>query len=1015
MNIALFIKVLRELPLQEAYASMQDQAEELFNHTIIGEMFAEEALRLLYDPAASLKVAELLIFFGEFFHHLPSHALGLKAKGDALMRIEHHRAALECLDAAGKEFLAIDDEWNWARSRISWIYSAAALGRIEDALQEAARARGTFLKLGESYWVCVIDNNTAIIYKNIGRYQDALKLYENMLALYPIVTDQGETFIVRSIAIAQVNQARLLTWLGEFERAYVLLQQAQKSFAALGEADLTTEVEINLADLDFSQGFYGSALRRYYRARESIEENDDNNALLLAELKLSMSGCLVKLNRVQEARFLSGESVKTYREYGLLLSTGNSLREHATTLAACGRLQEALDALDEAWSLFHRGGFDPFAALARIQQTELLLEMGSNTAAYEQARLLKSYCDAQGLIALSIRTSLVMGGALLANARRAISNHEKEQQTLFLREAIRLSRLSNMQARQHGLQEEVYKGHYLLGRTFAFQANHTQAAKQYRAAIAQIEHILDNLAHDLSPSFLHTTWMVYQDMVALCLEQSQVDLAFSYLERARSLGLRQYLSKFKTLFQEAQKGVHSAEALRTQYELRNWQEKHRSYSVLLSTIEGSASPALDREIIRDELKRCEVKLSEAFERLQLYQSGIYQEAHPSSPRKRANSTRSVFKATDIDLALLRHHLAPDHLLLAYYIHGEKLVVFAVTAERIVTHENPSGAIQLEHLLLLLQAHLQPGGWSNPLQPPQQIIRRLLNKLYSLLMAPIASLLPPESGYLTIVPYGPLHNVPFHALYDGSRYLIENVHVNYLPASSLLARLGTSENEQHVPSTTSAVPVRRPLVFGYSENGYLPYAHDEAKAIASMLVGNCYLEYDATIARLIDEAPGSPIIHLATHGQSRLDRPDFSYVRLSDGQLNAIDAFSLDLSGCELVTLSGCETGLALSGGGDEQLGLGRAFLAAGATSLVMSLWSVEDNATNELMQNFYQHLLEGQSKVQALRAAQCSMLHRDGSITSHPYFWAGFHLVGNDGPLKYRGRNGITPYLQLTS
>ncbi len=103
----------------------------------------------------------------------------------------------------------------------------------------------------------------------------------------------------------------------------------------------------------------------------------------------------------------------------------------------------------------------------------------------------------------------------------------------------------------------------------------------------------------------------------------------------------------------------------------------------------------------------------------------------------------------------------------------------------------------------------------------------------------------------------------------------------------------------------------------------------------------------------------------------------------------------------MVTLSGCETGLSLSGGGDEQLGLGRAFLAAGVSSLLMSLWPVEDNATNELMQCFYQHLLQGESKGEALRAAQCSLLHSTGTIYTHPYFWAAFRLVGDVGSLKY--------------
>jgi CHAT domain-containing protein len=81
--------------------------------------------------------------------------------------------------------------------------------------------------------------------------------------------------------------------------------------------------------------------------------------------------------------------------------------------------------------------------------------------------------------------------------------------------------------------------------------------------------------------------------------------------------------------------------------------------------------------------------------------------------------------------------------------------------------------QLQRLLPLTHAHLQPGGWPNPQQPPHWGARQMLNKLYDLLIAPIATLLPSPPGYLTIVPYGSLHTLPFHALYDGSRFLIEN--------------------------------------------------------------------------------------------------------------------------------------------------------------------------------------------------------------------------------------------------
>src|SRR5436305_3522669 len=168
MDTDLFLQHLRDLSLEEGCAYIQEHVDELSDHAAIGNLLADEALRLLYTPFLSLKLAELLIFFGEYVHHSSSHALGLKAKGDALMMIGHHQAALDALDVAGEEFKLLGDEGNWARSRISWIVSAAWLGRVEEALNAAAQAREVFVRLGENFWACSIDHNTVIIYVNIG-------------------------------------------------------------------------------------------------------------------------------------------------------------------------------------------------------------------------------------------------------------------------------------------------------------------------------------------------------------------------------------------------------------------------------------------------------------------------------------------------------------------------------------------------------------------------------------------------------------------------------------------------------------------------------------------------------------------------------------------------------------------------------------------------------------------------------------------------------------------------------
>ena len=122
-------------------------------------------------------------------------------------------------------------------------------------------------------------------------------------------------------------------------------------------------------------------------------------------------------------------------------------------------------------------------------------------------------------------------------------------------------------------------------------------------------------------------------------------------------------------------------------------------------------------------------------------------------------------------------------------------------------------------------------------------------------------------------------------------------------------------------------------------------------------------------------------------------------------MTTLDVFNLRLK-ASLVTLSACQTGEAVIGGGDELLGLMRAFLSAGASALVLSHWAVEDHSTAQLMETFYQELEGGSTKGAALRHAQLQFVQPSGATNderadmhSHPYFWAPFFLVGNPGPV----------------
>ena len=993
MEATQFLQQLQVLDLEEGRSLITKYASTMDDHAAFGVLLADEALEQSYaNPTISLKLAELLIFFGDYFTHPSSRALGMKAKGDILKTIGLHRAALECLDEAGDEFLRLGDAGNWARSRISWIISCAWLGETARALDEGNRARDTFVSLGETYWACVIADNMAVIYEGMGRYEDALQLYCYTIATYPTLKELSDDVIQREVAITQSNQAIDMALLGQFDDAYRIQQQARTSFIALGLTSCTIKAEMYLADLDYTHGYYASTLRHYYEALDLIKRDAIDEPPLLALLKLCMAKCYIKLDRVQEACQAAEEAIAIQRQLGISLETSNALREYATILIAAGKLQEALATSAEAITLYNDGGLDYYTAITKLQQAELLLEMGRASEAYEQAQLLKKVFDAQNLVSRSVRAALIMVGALKSMAEPNKVQH-----------AITLGTQAVALARRHHLQEEVYKSHYLLGQLFDLQGDVPKATKQYAAAIAQIERMLDHLVFDLSPAFMRTTWIIYEEMIEHCLQQSQVAQAFSYLERARSMALRQHLHRSrdpqKQRNERTDPGVASATVsqtnsetiLRLQRELADWQEQYRQYSTLLADPALLTPFSLDLSDVEHELRGCEAKLSELFERLHLYQSTV---AVPSQSKRTATAVTNR-----LNIAQLQRQLGPEQCLLAYFVYKGKLVIFLLTAETLITRENSEGGTQLERLLPILYAHLQPEGWPDLYHPPQKTILRLLQMLYAVLFAPIADLLPSGTRSLTIIPFGLLHDLPFHALHDGSQFLIERFQIGYLPASSLMIDPKHARREP-LPGSATASVVIPAVVLGYTGNGRTLRTLEEATTLAAMLKGCCYLDQDATIARLIAEAPGSLIIHIATHGRARLDAPHFSSVLLADGQFTAIDAFQLDLKTCQLVTLSGCDTGKALIGGGDEQLGLGHAFLAAGARSLVMSLWPVEDQSTTLLMQQFYQHLMDGETKAEALSAAQRYILHHPTSMYAHPYFWAAFRLVGDTGVLS---------------
>ncbi|MBA3534413.1 MAG: CHAT domain-containing protein, partial [Ardenticatenales bacterium] len=268
------------------------------------------------------------------------------------------------------------------------------------------------------------------------------------------------------------------------------------------------------------------------------------------------------------------------------------------------------------------------------------------------------------------------------------------------------------------------------------------------------------------------------------------------------------------------------------------------------------------------------------------------------------------------------------------------------------------------------------------------LHRVLEKLDSVLLAPLRPLL--RHDKLILVPHGLLHQLPFHLLRSENRYLLERCESRIVPTARLVQREGRAPQ----PGSTGQT-----VVVSHSWDGQLQQALAEGRMVAEILGGATLLEgKTATRAALLELMRGANILHIAAHGEHRPDAPHFSHIHLEDGLLNAADLFLLSLR-ASLVTLSACDTGQVQVRAGDDPVGLWRGFLAAGAQSLLVALWQLEDESALQLMRHFYETLMASVPKVAALRSVQQAWLASAEGRLAHPFYWGALQLIGDDGPL----------------
>ena len=423
------------------------------------------------------------------------------------------------------------------------------------------------------------------------------------------------------------------------------------------------------------------------------------------------------------------------------------------------------------------------------------------------------------------------------------------------------------------------------------------------------------------------------------------------------------------------------------------------YDRVQSQLARSSSGRDDTEIER---------LTDKLRDLRARQEEIIARIRRKSPRSAA-----LEAPEPLGLAGTRALLDPGTVLLEYAVGSERTWLFVVqpagtTGPGLAVFPIPAGAKTLrEEVESFRRALKSPDSGRSALQAQAR-------RLYGLLIQPAETQLA-HAQRILISPAGPLNTLPFAALLRNDRWLVEWKPVHSVLSATVYAALLPSRPPQRQTGGTLAAfgdplyPLPEPKApAGLEVHGLtfpsLPFSREEVKAIAALYPrAQVYLGQEATEEKAKALGPGPRLVHFACHGvlderfplnsALALTIPEQPQEGQDNGLLQAWEIFESVRLDADLVTLSACDSALGQEMGGEGLLGLTRAFQYAGARSVLGSLWSINDRSTGFLMKRFYRHLRAGQTKDEALQAAQIELIRTPHF--SHPFHWAAFQLAGD--------------------
>lgn len=895
--------------------------------------------------------------------------------GSNLDRARARRVRVHMLSFAGRfdEALAASDEGRRlakatgeaieaARMRLASMHALGELGRLDEAIAAGEAAREEFLAIGETAFAGRADLNLGTARQRGDAPAAALRHFDRARAA--LLDDAA------MLGPLDNNRGEALLSLNEFAAAERAFASALQSFKANNAAIPVAIAESNLADVATRQGRLQAAMLHFEQARRALEggASPAHLARLLAEQAeaFSMLGLHTQALSEYERALIELDRL------GLALEAARARTGLGTVLLRLGKHAQAETALAAAATAFDELRHET----ARARVDLLRAELASINKRHGDARAIAL----RALAALHNRPADA-AAAHLTLARIALRDGRNEQAEPEFQQALTVAAKLDIAP----LHAEILRQR---GEFRHADSRLSEAIDDLTHAVEQIERVRGSLAADrFRMAFLGARADAYESLTRALLDRSgeaDVARAFTAIERSKSRGLLDGMQRDLAEAEEERSATPGDQPLLAQLQAAR-EELNALYSVVDRADghrDAKANDASRSAAWRERVRRCE--------------------AHVDDIESRIATTAglgAIFGQT-VSLEALQQGMPGDAAIIEYFTIGDEIIALVITNDSTQAFRNVGSVANVARLLQSLQFQinraLRPGATEGErggrlLADAHRVLSELGDQLLKPMLRGEASIIA-ACERLFMVPHGILHGVPFHALMTAGEHLVQEHAVSLAPSTSMLARLMHDR-----PNSLVASP--NPVVVGVADE-LAPQIEDEARLVAHMI--HCpekrtFIGGDATVDRVLAAAGDATHMHFACHGRYAPNSPLGSGLKLADRWLTARELMRTRLR-ADLVTLSGCETGLNLVQAGDELMGLLRGFFAAGAKAAMASLWRVDDSITREFMAGFHGCLNTlGSDPSTHLHAAATALARAQRDMLSrhpHPAFWAAFFLTG---------------------